>query len=63
MCPEYGVAYRSVARLSFGGPDHAGIYHSVYDDFYHFTKFSDPSFLYGRALAQFAGRCTHSGSR
>jgi N-acetylated-alpha-linked acidic dipeptidase len=41
--------------LSFGGLDHAGIYHSVYDDFYHFTKFSDPGFLYGRALAQFVG--------
>jgi N-acetylated-alpha-linked acidic dipeptidase len=41
--------------LSFGGLDRAGIYHSVYDDFYHFTKFSDPGFLYERALAQFVG--------
>lgn len=42
-------------NLSFGGFDEDGIYHSVYDDFYHFSKFSDPGFLYGRALAQFAG--------
>ena len=41
--------------LSFGGLDDDGVYHSVYDDFYHFTKFSDPGFLYGRALAQFVG--------
>ena len=42
-------------NLSFGGFDEDGIYHSVYDDFYHFSKFSDPGFLYGRALSQFAG--------
>jgi N-acetylated-alpha-linked acidic dipeptidase len=42
-------------NLSFGGFDDDGIYHSIYDDFYHFKKFSDPGFLYGRALAQFVG--------
>ena len=42
-------------NLSFGGLDDDGIYHSIYDDFYHFTKFSDPGFLYGRALAQLVG--------
>jgi len=42
-------------NLSFGGFDDDGIYHSIYDDFYHFAKFSDPGFLYGRALAQFSG--------
>lgn len=42
-------------NLSFGGFDDDGIYHSIFDDFYHFTKFSDPGFLYGRALAQFSG--------
>jgi hypothetical protein len=26
-----------------------------YDDFYHFKKFSDPGFLYGRALSHFVG--------
>jgi len=42
-------------NLSFGGFDEDGIYHSIYDDFYHFSKFSDPGFLYGRALSQFSG--------
>ena len=42
-------------NLSFGGLDEDGIYHSIYDDFYHFTKFSDTDFLYGRALAQTVG--------
>jgi N-acetylated-alpha-linked acidic dipeptidase len=42
-------------NLSFGGLDDDGIYHSIYDDFYHFKTFSDPGFLYGRALAQFVG--------
>ena len=31
------------------------IYHSIYDDFYHFTKFLDTDFAYGRALAQTVG--------
>ena len=42
-------------NLSFGGFDEDGIYHSIYDDFYHFSKFADPGFLYGRALSQFSG--------
>jgi N-acetylated-alpha-linked acidic dipeptidase len=42
-------------NLSFGGFDDDGIYHSIYDDFYHFSHFHDPGFLYGRALAQFSG--------
>jgi N-acetylated-alpha-linked acidic dipeptidase len=42
-------------NLSFGGFDQDGIYHSIYDDFYHFSKFSDPGFVYGRALSQFSG--------
>jgi N-acetylated-alpha-linked acidic dipeptidase len=42
-------------NLSFGGFDDDGIYHSIYDDFYHFKKFSDPGFLYGRALSQTVG--------
>jgi N-acetylated-alpha-linked acidic dipeptidase len=49
---HHGVAS---LNLSFGGFDADGIYHSIYDDFYHFTKFSDPGFLYGRALAQLVG--------
>ena len=41
--------------LGFGGLDEDGIYHSIYDDFYHFTKFLDTDFRYGRALAQTVG--------
>ena len=43
-------------NLAFGGLDDAdGIYHSIYDDYYHFTKFLDTDFAYGRALAQTVG--------
>ncbi|HVZ78156.1 MAG TPA: transferrin receptor-like dimerization domain-containing protein [Gemmatimonadaceae bacterium] len=42
-------------NLGFGGEDRGGIYHSIYDDFYWYTHFSDTSFVYGRALAQAAG--------
>lgn len=41
--------------LGYGGEDDDGIYHSIYDDFYWYTHFSDTSFVYGRALAQTAG--------
>jgi N-acetylated-alpha-linked acidic dipeptidase len=41
--------------LSYGGEDSDGIYHSVYDDFYHFTHFKDTDFAYGRALAETTG--------
>ena len=42
-------------NLGFGGEDGGGIYHSIYDDFYWYTHFSDTDFVYGRALAQTAG--------
>jgi N-acetylated-alpha-linked acidic dipeptidase len=43
-------------NLSFSGLDQSdGIYHSIYDDYYHFTKFLDRDFVYGRALAQTVG--------
>ena len=42
-------------NLDFSGETDGGVYHSVYDDFYWFTHFSDVGFLYGRALAQTAG--------
>ena len=43
-------------NLSFSGLDESdGIYHSIYDDYYHFTKFLDTDFAYGRALAQTIG--------
>ena len=47
-----GVASLNVA---YGGEDQGGIYHSIYDDFYWFTHFSDTDFVYGRALAQTVG--------
>ena len=42
-------------NLGYGGEDNGGIYHSIYDDFYWYTHFSDTAFVYGRALAQTAG--------
>jgi N-acetylated-alpha-linked acidic dipeptidase len=42
-------------NIGFGGEDHVGIYHSIYDDFYWFTHFSDTEFVYERALAQTGG--------
>ena len=42
-------------NISFGGEDAAGIYHSIYDDFYFYTHFLDTDFVYGRALAQTIG--------
>jgi N-acetylated-alpha-linked acidic dipeptidase len=42
-------------NLSYGGEDSGGIYHSIYDDFFWYTKFSDTDFSYGKALAQTIG--------
>lgn len=42
-------------NIGFGGEDGGGIYHSIYDDFYWYTHFSDADFVYGRALAQAGG--------
>jgi N-acetylated-alpha-linked acidic dipeptidase len=42
-------------NLGYGGEDDGGIYHSIYDDFYWYTHFSDTAFVYGRALAQTVG--------
>jgi N-acetylated-alpha-linked acidic dipeptidase len=41
--------------LGFGGLDDDGVYHSIYDSFYHYTQFHDTDFVYGRALAQIVG--------
>ncbi|HEV3471233.1 MAG TPA: transferrin receptor-like dimerization domain-containing protein [Pyrinomonadaceae bacterium] len=43
-------------NLGFGGEDGGGSYHSIYDSFDHYTRFGDPGFEYGVALAQTAGR-------
>ncbi len=45
-------------NLSFGGEGGGGSYHSQYDSFDHYTRFGDPSFQYGVALAKVAGRAT-----
>jgi N-acetylated-alpha-linked acidic dipeptidase len=42
-------------NMSYGGEDDGGIYHSIYDDFYWFTHFSDSDFVYGKLLAQTNG--------
>ncbi len=42
-------------NLGYGGEAGGGIYHSIYDDFYWYTHFDDPDFVYGRALSQTAG--------
>src|SRR5205085_716146 len=42
-------------NLGYGGEDLGGIYHSIYDDFYWYTHFSDTDFSYGRALSQTVG--------
>jgi len=42
-------------NLAFVGEDGGGIYHSIYDDFYWYTHFSDTDFKYGRTLAQTVG--------
>jgi N-acetylated-alpha-linked acidic dipeptidase len=41
--------------LEYEGEDEEGIYHSIYDDFYWYTHFSDTDFMYGRAMAQTVG--------
>ena len=45
----------AVLNYGFGGEDQGGIYHSIYDDFYWYTHFSDTDFAYGKALSQVAG--------
>ena len=53
---DYGafLQHAGIASLNigYGGEDGGGIYHSIYDDFYWYTHFSDVDFVYGRALAQ-----------
>ncbi len=44
-------------NLGYGGEGNTGgVYHSVYDSFDHYTRFGDPDFAYGIALAQTGGR-------
>jgi N-acetylated-alpha-linked acidic dipeptidase len=43
-------------NIGYGGEDGGGSYHSIYDSFVHYTRFGDPNFDYGIALAQTGGR-------
>ncbi len=43
-------------NLGYGGEGGGGSYHSIFDSFDHYTRFADPTFEYGIALAQTAGR-------
>src|SRR5690606_13128486 len=38
------------------GEGSGGEYHTIYDTYSHFTRFKDPGFQYGVALANTAGR-------
>jgi len=42
-------------NLGYGGEGSGGEYHSIYDSYYDFTRFKDPGFQYGVALAETAG--------
>jgi len=46
------------ANMGFGGHSGGGSYHTMYDTYEHYTKWIDPGLIYGRTLAQFAGRAT-----
>lgn len=45
-------------NIGFGGEDDGGEYHSIYDSYDLYTRFKDPKFEYGVALAKTAGRIT-----
>ncbi|MEP7338984.1 MAG: M28 family metallopeptidase [Acidobacteriota bacterium] len=45
-------------NVGFGGESGGGIYHSIYDSFAWYTRFSDTTFEYGRTLVQAAGTAT-----
>jgi N-acetylated-alpha-linked acidic dipeptidase len=45
-------------NIGMGGESGGGIYHSIYDTFTWYTRFSDSTFEYGQALTQAAGTLT-----
>jgi N-acetylated-alpha-linked acidic dipeptidase len=51
------LQHLGIASLNLGyrGEAGGGIYHSIYDDFYWYSHFGDPTFEYGRALSETAG--------
>ena len=42
-------------NLGFGGDSPGGVYHSNYDTFHWYEKFSDSEFVFGRTLSQVVG--------
>ena len=45
-------------NIGFGGEGQGGSYHSIFDSIDHYTRFIDPDFSYGVALAKVGGRFT-----
>lgn len=45
-------------NVRFGGEGVGGEYHTAFDTFDHYTRFKDPEFAYGVALADVCGRLT-----
>ena len=45
----------SALNIGFDGEEEGDQYHSIYDDFYWYSRFMDPDFTYERALAQTGG--------
>lgn len=45
-------------NIGFGGDGGGGIYHSIYDSFAWYTRFSDTTFEYGQTLVKIAGTMT-----
>jgi N-acetylated-alpha-linked acidic dipeptidase len=45
-------------NIGFGGENSGGSYHSAFDSYEYFVRFSDPGFAYGAALAKVGGRAT-----
>jgi N-acetylated-alpha-linked acidic dipeptidase len=43
-------------NLGFGGEGEGGVYHSIYDSYDHFVRFTDPGFHYEVAMAETTGR-------
>ena len=54
------LQYLGIAAFDarFTGEAQGGEYHTCFDTFDHFTRYGDPGFVYGVALAQYCGRLT-----
>ncbi|HEX4738544.1 MAG TPA: transferrin receptor-like dimerization domain-containing protein [Allosphingosinicella sp.] len=58
---DYTAFYHHIGlpamNVGYGGEsESAGVYHSVYDSYDHFTRFDDPGLKYGAALSKTVGR-------